>query len=49
MQIESQNETNFNEKDLDLLAEIIAHFILENVLKDGKSNQAEKSTFNKPR
>jgi hypothetical protein len=41
MQIESHDKNNIEKTDIDTLAEIIATFIIENILKD------EKSTFAK--
>ena len=44
MQIESHDKNNIEKTDIDTLAEIIATFIIENILKDEKSTLAKKPT-----
>lgn len=44
MQIESHDKTTFQTSDIDTLAEIIAAFIIENILNDEKSNFPKPSS-----
>ena len=44
MQIESHDKNNIEKTDIDTLAEIIATFIIENILKDEKSTFAKAPT-----
>ena len=44
MQIESHDKNKIEKTDIDTLAEIIAIFIIENILKDEKSTTTKKST-----
>ena len=47
MQIESHDKNNIEKTDIDTLAEIIATFIIENILKDEKSIFATTPTASK--
>ena len=49
MQIKCQKEQTYNDVELDLLAEIIANFILENILKDETPIYSEQSDSSKLR
>jgi hypothetical protein len=44
MQIEGHDKNKIENNDIDTLAEIIAIFIIENILKDEKSNFAKTPT-----
>jgi hypothetical protein len=44
MQLESHEKKKIEKTDIDALAEIIAIFIIENILKDEKSTLAKTST-----
>jgi hypothetical protein len=44
MQLESPEKKEIEKNDIDTLAEIIATFIIENILKDEKSTLAKIST-----
>jgi hypothetical protein len=44
MQIESNDKNKIEKTDIDTLAEIIATFIIENILKDEKSTFATTPT-----